>query len=284
MNQTTIEADKNKKLGIIAGGGELPMQVIEACKQEGRDFFVIAFENITNLKKLSSIPHEVVNLGAAGKIIQKFKQENINEVLLAGGVGRPAFSKLQLDFTGLKLIARLMRLPSHGDDKVFSAIIKFLEGYGFKIVGADKILSALLIGKETIGEIEPDDIAENDIEIGMKAALKIGELDIGQAVIIQQGNILGVEGAEGTDRLVSRCTDLQTEGLGGVLVKMKKPSQDRRVDLPSIGVHTIENIHASGLRGVAVEAGGSLVINRQKVIKRANELGIFVVGIEKNIA
>lgn len=270
---------RQHKLGIIAGSGELPRRVIRACKEDGKDIFVVAFEGITDHETIEGVNHKLIHIGKVGETIKAFKNENVSTLVLAGKVGRPSFSSLKMDFSALRLLTKLAKLPSQGDDKVFSAIISFLEEKDFKIIGVDDVLKELLIPAGPLGNIKPDKTAQKDIEIGIKAALTIGQLDIGQAVIIQQGQILGVEGAEGTDNLVARCKSLLAEGKGGVLVKMKKPGQDHRVDLPSIGVHTIENAHASGLRGIAIEAGGSLVINRKNVISKANELGLFVVGI-----
>ncbi len=269
----------NKKVGIIAGSGELPRQVIAACQEQGRDFFIIAFENITEQETTQGLPHKRLHIGKIGAAIKALRNENVAEVLLAGRVGRPDMASLHFDFSGIRLLLRLSKLPSQGDDMIFREIIQFLEDSKFKVIGADDVLNKLLITEGTIGAVQPDEISLKDIEIGKKAAKIIGDLDIGQAVIVQQGQILGVEGAEGTDNLVKRCKDLHSQGLGGVLVKVKKPQQDSRVDLPSIGVNTIINAHQSGLCGIAVEAGGSLVINREAVIAKADELGIFVTGI-----
>jgi len=269
-----------KKLGIIAGSGELPKQVISACKKQGRDYFVIGFEGITAATTIKNTPHKLVHIGKVGATLKTLKSEGVKEVLMAGRVGRPPLSSLKTDFGALKLITEFRKLKSQGDDKIFTTIIKFIEKSGFKVIGADDVLKDLLISKETVGTKKPDRIALNDIEVGKKTALEIGKLDIGQAVIVQMGQILGVEGPEGTDNLVKRCKSLHSEGPGGVLVKMKKPGQDARVDLPSIGVSTIENAHKSGLRGIAVEAGGALVINRDKVKQKADELGLFVIGIK----
>lgn len=266
-------------LGIIAGSGELPRQILRACAHMGRAAFTIGFENITEDETLRHGPHAKVHLGKVGAAIKKLKAQGVAEVLLAGRVGRPTLSALKMDFTGMKLLHALSKLDSHGDDKVFSTIIGFLEKQGFAVVGAEDVLQSLLIPKGTLGAVSPDAIAARDIDMGMKAALAIGSLDIGQAVIVQQGTILGVEAAEGTDQLIARCKAYQAEGVGGVLVKMKKPQQDARVDLPSIGTHTIENAYMNGLRGIAVQAGATLVINRDAVIQRADELGLFVVGV-----
>ena len=271
---------KNKKIGIIAGGGELPKQLIKACQEAKREYFVIALDNTTEEETVENTPHCWIHIGKVSAIIKELKNQNVTDVLLAGRVGRPSPSSLNLDFGGLKLLIKLSRLDSKGDDKIFSTIIKYIEGYGFDVIGAEEILENLLIKKEVLGQITPDEISLIDISIGTKAALAIGELDIGQAVIVQQGQILGVEGPEGTDRLVKRCKEFHAEGNGGVLIKVKKPEQDDRVDLPSIGVTTVENAHNNNLIGIAVEAGGSLVIDRESVIKKADELGIFILGID----
>jgi len=270
----------NKKIGIIAGSGELPKQLIKACQEDKREYFIVALDNTTEEETVKNTPHSWIHIGKVSGIIKELKKQNVTDVLLAGRVGRPSPSSLNLDFGGLKLLIKLSKLDSKGDDKIFSTIIKYIEGFGFDVIGAEEILENLLIKKEVLGEETPDEVSLNDISIGTKAALAIGDLDIGQAVIVQQGQILGVEGPEGTDRLVKRCREFHAEGKGGVLIKVKKPTQDDRVDLPSIGVTTVQNAYDNNLIGIAVEAGGSLVIDREAVIKKANELGIFILGIE----
>lgn len=266
-------------LGIIAGAGELPRRIVRSCKDKGRDCFVIGFEGITDITTTEGVPHTTLHIGRVGQALKTLKNAGASELVLAGRVGRPNPSTLRPDFVGLKLMAHLTRLKSHGDDAVFSTIIAFIEKQGFTVKGVDQILSDLLIQAGPFGKHAPDKLAERDIKLGARVVQGIGQFDIGQAVIVQGGVVLGIEGAEGTDRLVARCKDLQTEGPGGVLVKMKKPGQDTRVDLPSIGIYTVENAYASGLRGIAVEAGGALVINRELVKQRADELGLFIVGV-----
>jgi DUF1009 family protein len=270
------------KLGIIAGSGELPRQMIQACEDQGREVFIISFEGITEEETTHGRLHKCVHIGKVGLAVRTLKEQGIKDVVLAGRVGRPDMSRLAFDYSGIKLLIRLSKLPSQGDDKVFREIISFLESSKFNVIGAEDVLHELLIDEGTLGNISPDKTALKDISIGKKAAKTIGDLDIGQAVIVQQGQILGVEGPEGTDKLVQRCKELHAEGKGGVLVKMKKPHQDTRVDMPSVGVHTIINAYNSGLRGIAVEAGGSLVINREAVIAKADELSMFVEGIKAN--
>jgi DUF1009 family protein len=146
------------------------------------------------------------------------------------------------------------------------------------VSGADSFVQELLTPEGMIGSIYPDKRAQGDIEIGARIARAIGALDIGQSVVIENGLVLGLEAIEGTDGLIARCASLKREEKGGVLVKVKKPQQERRVDLPTIGVTTVEHCAQSGLAGIAIEAGASLIVNRREVVRRADALGLFVIG------
>jgi DUF1009 family protein len=127
--------------------------------------------------------------------------------------------------------------------------------------------------------VRPDAEAESDIRHGLEVARVLGQADVGQAVVVQQGLVLGVEAIEGTDQLLARCGLLRREGPGGVLVKIKKPQQDRRADLPTIGLTTLEGARSAGLRGIAVEAGGTLILDRKKLAEEADKAGLFVIGV-----
>src|SRR5262249_32212699 len=167
-----------------------------------------------------------------------------------------------------------------GDDGLLSAIVKELEREGFRVLGADDVLGAEdLMPIGPLGRHAPDADAKADIEHGLRVARALGELDIGQAVIMQQGFVLGVEAAEGTDELVRRCTALRREALGGVLVKISKPGQERRADRPTIGPQTVALAAASGLQGIAAEAGMTLVMDRAELIRVADEAGLFIIGV-----
>ncbi len=267
-------------IGIIAGSGDLPRFIISSLLDRNIKVFVIAIENCTEHENVAYAPHVWVPMGKIGAAIKSLKSEGARKIVMAGRVGRPEISSLKLDVSGLRLLLKLRQLKLQGDDVIFSTIIKFFEDAGFEVVGADKVLPDLLTPEGIIGSVKPDRIGEKDIELGKRVALEIGRLDIGQAVITQNGRILAVEGAEGTDELIRRSRVLHDlNAPGGILVKMKKPDQDPRVDLPSIGVRTIQNISEAGLRGIAVEAKGSLIIDRENVIKKADALGVFLIGV-----
>lgn len=268
-----------EKIGLLAGRGDLPKRIIEQCVKEGRPFHIIAFKDQTDPALVEGHPHSWIRLGAAGKAISIFKEQGAMTLLMAGRIQRPSMLSLRPDAWGLKFLAKT-GAGAFGDDGLLSRIIDALETEGFKVIGAHDILDDLLAPLGILGAVEPDLQAQQDMEKAMKIAHEIGALDIGQAVVVQAGLVLAVEAIEGTDKMLERCKTVQREGLGGVLVKAKKPEQEKRADLPTIGIDTIENAKAAGLRGIGVEANGSIIVDRESVIERANQLGLFIVGLK----
>jgi len=267
-----------KTLGIIAGKGDLPKRLINICQQQKRPFFVLAIEGNSDAEILKDVPHAWVRLGAIAQALAEFRAAKVEQLVMVGRIERPNLASLRPDTKGLTLIARLGKSLFAGDDRLLSTIIAFLEEEGFEIVGVDEILEDIIATEGLMGKIIPDRQSQADIEIGARVAKTLGKLDIGQAVIVQQGHILGVEALEGTDKLIARCAELKVGTRGGVLVKVKKPYQEQRVDLPAIGVQTVYNVAEAGFLGIAVEAGGALVIDRAAVEREANRLGVFVIG------
>lgn len=270
---------KDETIGIIAGDGELPIEAIRYCQANHQHFYVVAFDGHEKSLPLKEIPHGVFHLGAIGTAIKALRNENITTIALAGRVGRPSLTSLNMDFSALKLLKRLTTAKFFGDNFVFTTLIEFLEDSGFKVVGIQDVAPELLAPAGVLTKASPDKRARDDIEIASHILHTMGGLDVGQGAIVQQGLVLGIEAIEGTDALIKRCGELRKKGDGGVLVKLKKPAQDARIDLPTIGVNTIENAYEAGLRGVALDAGNSLIVNKDAVIKRADELGMFMIGV-----
>ena len=266
------------KLGIIAGNGSLPLDIIKRCRETGRPVFVLAVQDEADPQGLVGVDHVWFRMGAAATAIRHLRDNGVAEVVMAGGVRRPSLTSLRPDWRAAKMFARI-GLRALGDDGLLTAVKREFEAEGFKVVGAHSILGDRVAKTGLFGRIAPDAQAEADIAHGFRIVRALGDLDIGQAVVVQQGLVLGVEAIEGTDALLGRVGDLRRDGPGGVLVKAKKPNQDVEVDQPSIGPRTIELAHQAGLRGVAVEAGGSLVLGLELVIDKADRLGLFVIGV-----
>ena len=266
------------KLGILAGGGTLPARLARAARGAGRDVAMVAFEGHTEPASVADLPHIWTRLGAVAEVFAFLRQQEATELVFAGPMRRPAFSEIVPDWQGAKILAKIGG-RALGDDGLLRALSGCLEDEGFRVVGIHDILAELLAPAGMLGALAPDGVAETDILRGIEVVHALGRLDVGQAAVVQQGLVLGVEGIEGTDALLTRCGALRRAGPGGVLVKLKKPQQDRRLDLPTIGVATVEGAAAAGLWGIAIEAGGALVMDRDQLVATADRLGLFVVGI-----
>lgn len=266
------------KLGILAGGGPLPGHLIDACRNSGRDCFVVAFEGQAEPEIVARAEHVWVRLGAAGEALARLHAAGVEEIVMAGPVRRPTWRELRPDGRAARFLAR--GLLNRGDDGLLGAIVEALEvEEGFRVVGADAVLDDLRAGQGAFGRIAVPAEAEEDIALGVRVLRETGRLDIGQAVIVQQGIVLGIEAAEGTQGLLARCGALRREGRGGVLVKLPKPGQETRADLPTVGPETVDDAAAAGLAGIAVAGGATLVLDRDEVIARADRAGLFVTGI-----
>ncbi|PWC87773.1 UDP-2,3-diacylglucosamine pyrophosphatase [Azospirillum sp. TSH100] len=267
------------KLAILAGGGTLPARIAEAVRGQGREVFIVAFDGHTDPQTVAGLPHLWSRFGAAGTILRRLHEERVGDVVLAGPVKRPSFTELMPDWRTARFLARV-GTRALGDDGLLRAVVREVEEDGFRVVGLHELLKDLLTVAGPVGRLLPDSEAARDIARAIEVARALGALDVGQGAVVQQGIVLAVEAIEGTDAMLGRCAALARPGAGGVLVKVKKPKQDRRIDLPTMGVTTVERAAAAGLRGIAVEAGGSLLVDRAAVAEAADRLGLFVVGIE----
>ncbi len=268
------------KLGILAGGGFAPRQLIAACQALDRPFFVVCLEGHADPDLVDdSVPHETLPLGAFARLKELCAREKIEEIIMLGRVRRPSVAELKPDWLTLKILTKI-GMNALGDDGLLRGVGKALEDEcGVRLVGVAEVFAALLAPEGTLTKAEPDDLAQEDMRRAVEVASTLGRLDVGQTVIVQQGIVLGVEAVEGTDALIERSLGVRRDGGGGVLVKMAKPQQDNRFDLPTIGIDTVRHVHAAGLAGLAVEAGRSLILEREKTIEAADMLGVFIVGL-----
>jgi len=271
--------DDAPKLGIIAGGGDAPRQLVKACQDLGRPFFVIGIEGHVEPALGRDVPYESLPLGAFARLKDLCEREGIKDVIMLGRVRRPSLTELKPDWLTLKILTKI-GLNVLGDDGLLRAVGTALEDEcGVRVVGVADVFANLLAPAGVLTKAAPEPMAQEDIRRAVEIARTLGSLDVGQAVIVQQGIVLGVESVEGTDALIERSRHVRRAGDGGVLVKLAKPQQDNRFDLPAIGVETLRLAHAAGLVGVAVEAGRSLIIGREQTIDVADALGLFIVGL-----
>jgi DUF1009 family protein len=263
------------KLGILAGTGDLPLRLIDACRSQGRETFVITFQGENRNTDLSDAPGACVHLGKVGTVYSLLRKSGCKDVIMAGRFRRPAYNELKLDLQAAKLVPKLLR--ASGDDALLRVLSDALEGQGFNVIGVDSLLPSLQIADGALGSVSPEQADLTDIGVGIDLLRTLGRFDIGQAAVVGGGRVLAIEGPEGTDAMIDRCADLDHGG-GGVLIKMRKPGQDERVDLPSIGPETVRRAARARLSGIAVEAHATLVVDRQEVVLEADRHGIFVYG------
>jgi DUF1009 family protein len=268
------------KLGILAGGGELPGRIMEACKKRGRQFYVIAIEGQADAAVIGDNPHTWIRLGAGQKALDIARRENFDEIVMVGPVKRPSIAALRPDMLAAKVLARAGASSVMGDDGLLKAVIAQIEEFGFNVIGPDIFLKEGPDKKGVLGRCVPDAPARTDIERGIRILNTLGPVDVGQAVIVQDNIVIAVEAVEGTDAMIERSWDLRRDGPGGVLIKLPKPGQEKRADLPTVGPQTIEAMQAAGLRGVAFDAFDTLFIDRDATIALADQYGLFILALD----
>jgi DUF1009 family protein len=279
----------NGRLAIIAGSGKLPLYVAQAARDRGEQPFIFALKGESS-SDWSGFDHTTISIGEIALFKKRAGELGIGRIIMSGGVSRrPPLGEMRLGIAGLLKIPKMIRtLIGGGDNTVLTAVIDLLESDKRKVIGVQDVAPALLAELGPIGKVRPDDASLADIAAATKAARLIGELDVGQGAIAVGGRVVALEGPEGTDAMLARVADLKQMGRvsakrRGVLVKLCKVQQDMRVDLPSAGLATIENAHAAGLAGVALEAGRSLLLDADAVKAFAESHDMFVTGIDPDV-
>lgn len=271
-------------VGLVAGGGIMPIRVADAAVKAGCGVFCILLDGFANPADYARFPHEVVPLGQIGRMMEALRVRGARDLVLAGRVTRPSLLTFRFDAVGVKMVARLGKAAIFGgDDSLLSAVLRVMKEEGFNPLGGPELMSEMLVHEGLLTSRGPGEAARADILRGIAVAHAMGDADVGQACVVQQGLVLGVESIEGTDALLARCGPLRREGPGGVLVKLVKPRQSAQVDLPAIGPQTVRGVAAAGLEGIAVEArqghSGTLVLDREETVALAEAAGLFLIAI-----
>ena len=283
MNQTP--SSSQDKLALICGGGEIPLEIAHGLAKSGRPFCIIRLIGLSDIE-LANYPGHEVALGDFPALFSLLKAEDCASVCMVGSVKRPDFQNLSKNTDGSVQLASIERAGHGGDDQLLRQVITVFEQQGFRVEGAHEVNPGLLLDGGLIAGDQPDDSDARDVNIAVTIAMRIGELDIGQAAVVCRGLCLAVEAQEGTEAMLRRVTELPTHLRGrdgnpkGVLVKWIKPIQDDRIDMPTIGVSTLEVASEAGIKGIVGPAGGLLIVNKTEVIKKAKALGMFLLGID----
>ena len=274
------------KLGLIAGGGALPVSVAARCEAEGRPVFVVRLAGFADVH-LARYPGLEAGMAEFGRILSALKKAGCTAVCFAGTVSRPDFRTLKPDLKGAALMPGIIAAATRGDDALLRKILSVFEGEGYAIEGADDILGGETLTAGALGAVRPTEEQLSDLRKALHVAEKSGELDVGQGAVVCHGLVLAVEAQEGTDSMLARVAGLPADLRGsarerkGALAKAPKPIQDMRVDMPVIGARTVEMAAAAGLAGVGGLAGGLILIDRAGLIEAADRLGLFVWGEQR---
>jgi len=269
-----IEMNGRKdSIGIIAGGGQFPILAAESARRQGFHVVAVAHEGDTD-PALADAADKItwVKLGQLGKIISVFKKEGVKKALMAGSISKGNMFKARPDLKGIALISRLAILH---DDGILRAVASELSREGIEIVTSTHYLPDLLAQKGCLTKKRPDKAQEEDIRLGWQVAKEMGRLDVGQCVVIRNRTVLALEAIDGTNETIKRGGRIA--GRDAVVVKVSKPEQDLRFDVPSVGLETVEVMAGVKASVLALEAEKTLLFDRQKMIEYADKAGISIV-------
>ena len=268
----------DKKIALIAGALQLPFFTRDALRRAGWDVYVVGLKNFVD-PKLN--PDMVIRLGGAGRAVREFRRRGIRNLTFVGAIGHPNLGDIRPDLWSLSALISIMK-HQRGYDSMANALNKVLEKRGFRVMAAQDLAPELAFqtaGVQTRTKPTRSDMA--DIERAVDVSHTIGKMDIGASVVVDK-QVIAVEAAEGTARMLERVVDMRKNKKrnSGVFAKMTKPGQDLRIDIPAIGVDTVRAVAAAHLRGIIVNTKTCFVVDRENVIREANKLKIFIVAVD----
>jgi hypothetical protein len=277
--------DNSSPVGLIAAGGAMPFAVADSIAARGATPVLFAIKGACDPKQAERYRHHWISVGQLGRATKLFRDEGCRDLLFIGTLVRPALSEVRLDFGTLRAIGKIWASFRGGDDHLLSGIGRIMERQGFRMVGIKDVAPDLLLPEGCLTGARPDERAQADIARGREVLAALSPFDIGQAAVVIDGHVVGVEDIEGTDGLLGRIARLREQGRirapagRGVLVKAPKAGQDLRYDLPTIGPRTVEGAANARLAGIAVVAGNTIAADPQGMIEAADKAGLFITGV-----
>ena len=283
MLDPPAQAGDGEPLGIVCGGGSFPLAVAAAAKHAGRRVVLFPIYGFAD-GQVEAWPHVWIHIAQFGKLKTELRRHGCRDVVIIGNALRPRVRDIRLDWGTLLLVPRILGMLRGGDDHLLSDIARVFEEAGFRLLGAHEIAPEMLIPEGRLSSVAPTPDELDDIEVGRRALVAMGPLDIGQGLVVMKKHVVAIEAAEGTDLMLGRVAELRaigrikTAARCGVLVKVPKIGQDLRLDMPSLGPRTVEGAAHAGLAGIAVEAGGVIGTDFDAIIRTADEAGMFIYG------
>jgi DUF1009 family protein len=272
-------------VGVIAGGGVMPFAVADSLEARGIAPVLFALRGACDPARLARFRHHWISVGELGRATRLLRSEGCRDLVFIGTLARPALSDIRLDWATLRVLPQVWASFRGGDDHVLSGVGRIFEREGFRMVGIKDVAPDLLTPEGCLTRAAPDADASADIALAREVLAALSPFDIGQAVVVIDRHVVGVEDIEGTDGLLARIAGLRQRGRirarenRGVLVKAPKRGQDLRFDLPTIGPRTVEGASKARLAGIAVVAGNTLLAEPQAMIEEADAAGLFITGV-----
>lgn len=278
-------ADQRGPVGLITGGGALPLEIARVILARGRGVFLVGLEGEAG-PEIEAFPHAWANWGQIGKLLGSLEHAGCRDVALVGRVRRPDLKRLRLDLGFFRAVPTLLRIMAGGDDSILRRIVRFFEVHGFEVRGLAELAPELLAGCGRLGRLQPYGGCERDLVVGLGVLSALSPFDIGQAIVVDGGAVVAIEAAEGTDGMLRRLAESRRKvpsggGRGGVLVKAPKAGQEMRIDIPVIGPETVTRAVAAGVGGIAVSAGHVLITSQHETIAAADSAELFLVGFDR---
>jgi DUF1009 family protein len=273
------------RICIVSGSGSLPFAVADSLIARGQTPVIFGIRGFCDAERIAAYRHHWIALGQLGRALRLLRAERCRDVMFIGGVVRPALSEIRLDFGTLRVTPRILAAFRGGDNHLLTGIGRIVEMYGFRLVGIKDVAPDLLMPEGVLTRTEPDTGAKADIDKGLGLLRALSPFDVGQAAVVIDGNVVAVEGIEGTDALLARVAHLRGDrriraAAGrGVLIKAPKTEQDLRFDLPTFGPRTVEGAIAASLGGIAIVAGRTLMAEPEKVVAAADKASLFLTGL-----
>ncbi|MCB5176010.1 LpxI family protein [Microvirga lenta] len=273
-------------IAILAGSGQLPIQLVKHLERVGRDYRILAFRGFAapELRRRAHASADLLDLKTIMSVLDGWRPQAVS---LVGAVRRPGFSALLGAYSLLRNRQEVMEVIARGDDQVLRGAVMLLEERGHRVVGAHELAPGLVAPSSLRGAREAGADDRQAIAVGLDLLNSLSAFDIGQAAIVAREHVLAIEGPEGTDRMLRRVRGMRQSwfGLrrskeGGVLIKAAKRGQDLRVDMPTIGPKTVQEAARAGLSGIAVGAGSTLVLEQEETLATADRLGLFLVAVD----
>jgi hypothetical protein len=264
----------------------LPLAIAESAEQDGRPVHIVAIRGEAD-PAIERHPHTWVAWGEIGRLLDALKSNQCSELVIIGSVSRPDLKNVRFDLGAIRNLPLILSLTVGGDDAVLGSIVRFFEAKGLVVRGAHEVAPGLVAPLGPLGRERPSAESERDIAKGLEVVRALGALDVGQGAVVVRNHVLAVEAAEGTDAMLERAKGLRQWGekgsrrRNGVLVKLPKPGQELRVDLPAIGPRTVRLAADAGLAGIAVAAGHVLLAERAEFVRLADAEGLFVLGVAR---